>query len=311
MQENAKIIPFLSDEDTQNLKRQKISPRIIQASYAYCASVTKDHYENFPVASVLVPKKLRPAVQAIYAFSRMADDFADEKEFEKDRMIRLEEWDKWLHDTTRPTHPVFIALHDAMREHNIPIKLLQDLLEAFKMDVTKNRYDTFSDVLYYCQHSANPVGRLVLTLFGHHSGELMRLSDYICTALQLTNFWQDIAIDLKKNRIYLPQDELYKFDVPESSLFNHMYNTNFRRLMQFQWERTRDLFMAGKPLGLFLPKRLGLEIRLTWLTGITILKRIKMANYDIFNNRPTLTKIDFMKLYFTARNRKIYEKFKI
>ncbi|HLD44439.1 MAG TPA: squalene/phytoene synthase family protein, partial [bacterium] len=188
---------------------------------------------------------------------------------------------------------------------------LQDLLTAFKMDVTKNRYDTFSDVLFYCQHSANPVGRLVLHLFGQSSLELFRLSDYICTALQLTNFWQDIAIDLKKNRVYLPQEELDKFDLPERALFNHTINVNFKRLMQLQYDRTKDLFINGKPLGLMLSGKLGVEIRLTWLTGATILKRTHTANFDVFHNRPQLTRFDFLRLFFVALSRKRYASFKI
>ncbi len=311
MSEKAQVIPLNFDDDTKKLKWQRFSPRVLKAAYGYCAAITRDHYENFPVASAIIPKKMRSAIQALYAFSRIADDFADENEFRNERLERLNEWEAWLNNSSSPTHPVFIALHDTIRTHKLPIKYLQDLLTAFKMDVTKNRYDTFSDVLFYCQHSANPVGRLVLHLFGQSSLELFRLSDYICTALQLTNFWQDIAIDLKKNRVYLPQEELDKFDLPERALFNHTINVNFKRLMQLQYDRTKDLFINGKPLGLMLSGKLGVEIRLTWLTGATILKRTHTANFDVFHNRPQLTRFDFLRLFFVALSRKRYASFKI
>ena len=307
MPKKAQVIPINFDENTQKLKWKKTSPLILKAAYGYCAAVT----ENFPVASVILPKNIRPAIHAIYAFSRIADDFADEQEFKNIRMDRLNDWESWLDDDSLPTNPVFIALHDSIKKHKLPKKLFHDLIAAFKMDVVKTRYENFSEILHYCQHSANPVGRLVLNLFDQSSEELLKLSDYICTALQLTNFWQDIAIDLKKNRIYLPQDECDKFDVPIMALFNHTYNTNFKRLMQYQFERTRDIFNSGKPLGLYLKGKLGVEIRLTWLTGATVLKKIRAVNYDVFNSRPTLKKIDFIKLLFTAISRKRYEKFRI
>jgi phytoene synthase len=180
--------------------------KLTRAAYAYCRKVNKAHYENFPVASVLLPKHLRPAVDAIYAFSRMADDFADEKLYEGQRMERLTEWGSYLNQD-EPTHPVFVALKDAIRVHNIPKVLLLDLLTAFKQDVVKSRYQTFREVLEYCRYSANPVGRLVLVVNGQASETTNGLSDAVCTALQLANFWQDVAVDFAKDRIYLPQDE--------------------------------------------------------------------------------------------------------
>jgi len=298
-------------EITHKIQVNRTHHSVVTAAYKYCQVITKNHYENFPVASLLLPKKIRPSVQAIYAFSRLADDFADEKEYQGVRLKKLEEWENLLQDESRPTHPVFIALQDTIKNFELPKILLSDLLTAFKMDVHKNRYDSINDVLYYCRYSANPVGRLVLHLFNHDSKRNLILSDYICTALQLINFWQDIAVDLKKDRIYLPLEELDKFDISTKDLFDHKVDQGFKMLMNYQLERTKAIFLKGKPLGLNLPGKFGLEIRLTWLTGMTILKKIKTVQYDIFNKRPKLTKSDFVKMFYVALSKKRYAKFDI
>lgn len=308
MSQNTKILPLEVTEKSQvSLPRNKV----VKAAYAYCHVITKNHYENFPVASMILPRKLRPAVEAIYAFSRIADDFADEKEFHGLRLKKLQEWEDQLMDPSLPTHPVFIALQDSIHRLCLPKQLFLDLITAFKMDVQKKQYQDFGDLLHYCKHSANPVGRLILHLFDHTNPQYLNLSDFICTALQLTNFWQDIAIDLQKDRIYLPQDELDKFSVSVEDLKEHKCHDNFKRLLYFQIERTKDFFEKGKLLGLEIPGKLGLELRLTWLTGMLILKRIKEANYDVFNKRPQLTKKDFIKMFFVALKKKSYAEFKV
>ena len=308
MSKNAPILPLEITEKSIVVLPDK---KIINASYAYCHAITKNHYENFPVASMILPRSLRPAVEAIYAFSRLADDFADEKEYHGVRLEKLQEWQNYLDDTSLPTHPVFIALHYTIKNHELPHQLFSDLLTAFRMDVHKKQYLNFNEVLYYCEHSANPVGRLVLHLFKFSNEECLQLSDHICTALQLTNFWQDIAIDLKKDRIYLPIEDMDRYFVTKENLLAHKCDENFKRLMFFQLERTQEIFLRGKKLGLVIPGKLGLELRLTWLTGMTILKKIKAARCDIFKHRPQLTKKDFVQMFFVALNKKSYEKFSI
>lgn len=296
-------------EPTVKIYVSRVSPKILKLSHAYCATIAKSHYENFPVASLLLPKHIRPAVQAVYAFARLADDFADEGVYHGRRMVMLNQWEDFLKDFKTPTHPIFIALHDTISRYLLPKALFRDLLMAFKMDVTKKRYENFDEVLTYCKLSANPIGRLVLHLFGEIQKEFFTQSDHICTALQLTNHWQDVAIDLQKDRIYLPQDDLEKFGVSEQQLFAHTADENFKRLMMFEVDRVSEIFVKGKPLGLKLKGRLGLEMRLTWLAGVTVLKKIKAVGYDIFRRRPKITKGDLLKLFAIALNRRLYASF--
>lgn len=287
--------------------QEKISRHSLDTAYSSCRRLNRAHYENFPVASLLLPKKIRPAVDAIYAFARIADDFADEAEFEGERLALLEEWQRFL-DEDRPQNEIFIALQDVRRRHDLPKTLFCDLIAAFKQDVVKSRYQDFAEVLQYCKHSANPVGRLVLHLFKENSEENFKYSDAICTALQLTNFWQDIAIDLKKNRIYLPQDEMQRFGVSENDLFQKKNTSEFKKLLQFQIGRTREIFQKGLPLGLKLKGRLGMEIRLTWFTGNHILKKIEQNDFDVFQHRPVLNFWDYVRLLPKAMTRRGFQK---
>ncbi len=286
-----------------------VSPLLLKASYTYCRVVTRNHYENFPVASKLLPARMRPAVEAIYAFSRLADDFADEPEYQGCRLQKLDEWERYLEDSRAPTHPVFMALHDTIRCHLLPKSLFQDLITAFRMDVEKKRHASFDEVMNYCRYSANPVGRLVLHLFGHVKDIYVRQSDAVCSALQLTNFWQDVAIDLKKDRIYFPQDDLARHGVSEDDLFKGELTAGIKRLLCFEVERTKALFNEGKPLGTSIPGALGFELRLTWLGGASLLKKIERVGYDVFRRRPTLSKLDFAKLLWIALSRGRYEQF--
>lgn len=266
-------------------------------AFAYCEQIAKSHYENFPVGSFFVPKEKRPHFYAIYAFSRIADDFADEAEHDGSRLTHLLDWEDQL---TRcfegqAEHPVFIALRETVNRFDMPQSLFQDLLTAFKMDVTKRRYQNFDEVLFYCQHSANPVGRLVLLLSGYRDAAMHQLSDHICTGLQLANFWQDVAVDLKKDRIYLPRDEQAQFGYTETELKQHIYNQNFIDLMRFQVDRTQGLFDAGKPLLDKVGRDLRLELRLIWHGGTTILRKIEANRYNAFQ-RPKLGKWDVVKM---------------
>ncbi len=267
-----------------------MSQDLIQAQ-KFCRKMTYGHYENFPVGSILVPKHLRQHVCNIYAFARTADDFADEAIFAGQRTERLSEWRDWIQDCYDGVyrHPIFIALAETIKEFDLPSSLFLDLVTAFQMDVVKSRYANFDEVLFYCRHSANPVGRLILALYRHKNPEWEFWSDEICTALQLANFWQDVAVDLEKDRIYLPQDEMARFGVTESELFSGHMSEKIRGLMEFQVARTQEMFDRGYPLCKAVPsRRLSMELKCTWLGGTTILRRIRNTHYNVFT-RPAIT----------------------
>lgn len=274
----------------------------VEKAYQYCIRLTRSHYENFPVGSMLLPKKLRPHVCAVYAFARRADDIADEDFPEAERIPALEAWEALFKKSLneRVSHPVFLALRETLKNFEIPPQLFIDLITAFKMDVQKKRHETFEDLLFYCRHSANPVGRIALHLFGYQEERLMELSDKICTALQLANFWQDIAVDLKKNRVYLPQEDLVNFEYGEAELFNKNYNANFKKLMQFEVDRTQKLFYEGAQLCHHLKGRLKLEIKCVVLGGLKILKKVKALDYNTLKTRPTLNAWDKASLLTKA-----------
>ncbi|MBI2344146.1 MAG: squalene synthase HpnC [Deltaproteobacteria bacterium] len=273
--------------------------------------MTFGHYENFPVVSWWIPRHLKQHICNIYAFARGADDFADEPQYAGQRMDRLQEWRHWLHQCALEAmgqavgpstlaHPVFIALRETLRTRQLPVGCLNDLITAFMLDVTKTRYRSFGEVLHYCRHSANPVGRLMLHLFGYGNEQWMEASDNICTALQLANFWQDAAIDLRKNegagRIYIPQEDLERFHVTEAALREQVRSPALRQLMAFQVARTRALFAEGRLLCDRVPHpALRRQLRLTWLGGMRILEKITANQYDLFS-RPALRWPDWGRL---------------
>jgi squalene synthase HpnC len=275
----------------------------LDEAYAFCADVTQKHYENFPVASLFLPSEKRPFVQSIYAFARIADDFADEDNV--DPQIRLQHLSGWENSLKlcyegKAEHPVFIALADTVSKLSIPIEPLMDLLKAFRMDVTKNSYDNFDEVLEYCKYSANPVGRLVLLIFGYHDEEFFKYSDYICTALQLTNFYQDVAIDLQKNRIYIPRDELIESGYNEAELKKKVYNKQFDNLMKLQAERARKLFYEGAPLPLMVDKDLQLELKLVWFGGMSVLRKLEFRKYNVFKKQFKLNALNKIMIFLRA-----------
>ncbi|HKX12471.1 MAG TPA: squalene synthase HpnC [bacterium] len=263
-------------------------------AFRYCERLARTHYENFPVGSVLIPKKLRPYVWAIYAFARRADDLADEAFPDEERLPALEAWQGLLEKTQRGTvnHPVFLALKETIRQFDIPLQLLKDLITAFKWDVEVKRYPSFNDVLYYCRHSANPVGRLVLILFGYRDELRALQSDKICSALQLANFWQDVSVDLEKNRIYLPMEDLRRFEVTEAELFARSYTPRYRDLLRFEVERTEEMFREGASLVHQTKGRLGLELKCVVLGGLGICKKIRDLDFNTLGTRPHFGKID-------------------
>ncbi len=274
----------------------------IDSAFRYCERLARAHYENFPVGSLLIPKTLRKHFYSLYAFARTADDFADEGEAdshnENVRLADLNEWRSRLQQAFQgqATHPIFIALAATCESFRLPQEHFEDLLSAFTQDVTTRRYASFSDLLDYCRRSANPIGRLILRLFGYEDEEKFLWSDDICTALQLTNHWQDVRVDLKKDRIYLPLADLARFGVTVEALQNRTATAEIRELMRFEVERARQLFLRGKPLCTAVGGRLGFELRAVWQGGWRILDRIAQNRYDVLQHRPVITKMDKLKL---------------
>ncbi|MDA8260627.1 MAG: squalene synthase HpnC [Betaproteobacteria bacterium] len=259
-----------------------------------------EHYENFPVASLLLPAPLREPVAAIYGFARSADDFADEGDLSPEqRTALLAGYQAELDAIERgaPTqHPVFLRLRPVIAHYGLPLQLFRDLLDAFQQDVVKQRYADFAELLDYCRRSADPVGRLLLHLFGQATAQNLSRSDAICSALQLINHWQDVGIDAAKGetgRIYLPQDELARFGVSEETILHRAASADFKELLSFQVERARALMLSGAPLGWDLPGRIGLEIRAIVAGGLRILDKIEAIDYDVFNRRPKLEAFDW------------------
>jgi len=269
-----------------------------------------DHYENFPVASLLLPSRLREPVEAIYAFARSADDVADEGDAAPvARLARLHDYRLALEacaqgSTVSDTSlaPMFERLGRAIRAYALPLQPLRDLLDAFSQDVGKTRYHDFAELSDYCRRSANPVGRLMLCLYQASTPDNLRRSDAICTSLQLINFWQDVAVDWRKQRIYLPQDEMARFGVSEDDIDASRCDERWRALMDFELGRARAMMLDGAPLARALPGRIGWELRLIVLGGLRIVEAIEAAGYDVFRHRPTLGKRDWMRLGWRALN---------
>ncbi|MFC0251856.1 squalene synthase HpnC [Massilia consociata] len=263
-----------------------------------------EHYENFPVASILMPRRLAPAVEAIYAFARSADDIADEGDAAPaERLAALARYGEQLDGIGRgvvPADPMFARLGRVVAQFRLPVGPMHDLLSAFSQDVVTTRYPDYSALLDYCRRSANPVGRLMLELYEAVDEPNLRDSDAICTALQLINFWQDVAIDLAKGRIYLPQEDLERHGVTEADLAAGPATPAWRALMRFEVERARALMLAGAPLVHRLPGRIGWELRLIVQGGLRILEAIERADYDVFGRRPTLQPSDWFVMGWRA-----------
>ncbi len=275
-----------------------------------------DHYENFPVASWLLPARLREPVEAIYAFARGADDIADEGDLSDAARLRgLERYRMALDGIeagVAQTDPPFKRLQAAVAAYRLPLQLLRDLIDAFSQDVTVKRYATFTDLMDYARRSANPVGRLLLHLFEINgvrtdlsSSDKSVLtpfiqSDLICSGLQIVNFWQDVAVDWKKGRIYVPREDLERFEVTERDIEDQCADIRWQRLMTFECSRARKMLVDGAPLGRMLPGRVGLEIRATVNGGLAILDKIEARRGNVFRHRPVLTKWDWVKIMAKA-----------
>ena len=278
-----------------------VSAAGLDAAYAECARIARTHYENFPIGSFLLPRRLRRDLAAVYAFARGGDDLADEGD-PAGRLDRLATFEHQLlacaADPTAVDDPVFLALGHTIARHELPVEPFRDLVTAFRRDAAGKTQvmPTFADLLEYCRCSANPVGRIVLGLFGYRDAERQARSDEICTALQLTNCWQDVAGDLDRGRIYLPQDDLDRFPDSRDALVGRRLTPEFAALMRFEVARARAMFARGLALADLVRGRLRREVRLFAHGGLAILARIEATGYDVFTCRPTLGRRDMLRL---------------
>ena len=276
-------------------------PPSLQEAQQYCARLAHSHYENFSVVTWFLPKHLHQHFYNVYAYCRISDDLGDEVGDASQSLALLDEWQAELEQCYSgvPRHPVFVALRQTVKECEIPQHEFADLLTAFRQDQTTTRYATFEDVLAYCRYSANPVGHLVLYVCGYRDVERQQLSDYTCTALQLANFWQDVAVDYGKGRIYLPLEDLAKHGVAESDIAERRPTPQFLDMMKFEVARAREWFQRGLPLATRVDKHLALDIELFSRGGLEILSAIERRNYDVLSQRPVISKP--RKLWLVAR----------
>jgi squalene synthase HpnC len=283
----------------------------LAAAYDHCLHLARSHYENFPVASLLLPKRLRRAICVIYAFARTADDFADEGSLDAaTRLTQLNAFSEALtaieHDRYHGEDPIFIALADVIQQHRLPLSLFEDLLTAFKQDVVKSRYASFSEVLDYCRYSANPVGRLLLHLDGEPTEQQLQQSDAICSALQLINFYQDIEQDFsEQDRIYVPQDELAANDLDESSLIDADTH-QVAGLVRSLYQRTAAMMQQGYPLGASLSGRMGWEVRAMTLGGIQTLALLMAQQDKDLLTRPRLSRKQLAGIMLHSLFKRLY-----
>lgn len=285
-----------------------ISTYLIANDFSVIKNVTTpmsvEHYENFPVASILLPAHLRPAVEVIYAFARSADDIADEGDATPaQRLTALGSYEYELdliEQNSNSSLPLFTALADVIQQHQLPLQPFRDLLSAFKQDVVTTRYADFAQLQDYCRRSANPVGLIMLHLYGAATPDNVRDSDAICSALQLINFWQDVAIDWKKQRIYLPQSDMQAYHISEQDIARQNTNAEWQALMQFETARARQMMLSASRLATRLPGRIGWELRLVVQGGLRILEKIDAVQGDVFHHRPTLKAWDWLLLVWRA-----------
>jgi squalene synthase HpnC len=277
-------------------------PYSVVRAYQYCEEFARAHHESYPVASRFVPGEIRPHLLALYAFARAADDFADEPAYEGRRSEALDTWEAELHRCFHgeATHPVFVALADTIDKRGLSLPPLEDLLWAFRADMEVRRYATFSSLRSYTARSADPVGRLLLALFGYRDPELVRFADEISTALQLTNFLQDVAADAARDHIYLPAEDLHFFGVTEADVKALKPTRPLRDLLRYEVARTRALYERGRPLLSRLGNDLKLELGLIWLIGVTLLDKIEAADFDVFTRRPSISTRDKAKVLAKA-----------
>ena len=275
-----------------------------QAITSASLALAQSHYENFPVASVLLPMRLRKPIGLIYSFARQADDFADEGDLTPEQRLALLNGFKLELDhirvNTMPGTPFFVTLKTMIQTYKLPLEPFYDLLDAFSQDVVKSRYENFGEVIDYCRRSANPIGRLLLHLYGQATPRNIGLSDAICSSLQIINFMQDVAIDYRKDRIYFPLDEMRKYRISEQQIADGDTGGSWSLFMEFQLNRTRRLLQSGAPLGLILPGRIGLEMRTIIAGGERILHKLHKSRGDMYKQRPVLKPWDWAYMLYRA-----------
>ena len=273
----------------------------LEEALAYCRNLTKTHYENFTVGSLLLPRAIRQHVSNLYAYSRTVDDLGDEAE--GDRLDLLRQWREDLercYTDDNPRHPVMVALRHTIQRYSIPREPFVKLIKANRIDQEITRYETFENLLYYCDHSANPCGRLFLYVFDYRDEERQRLSDYTCTALQLANFWQDVNRDWKMGRVYLPLEDLQAYGVTEEQIARRSFDDNFRKLMAFQVERTRRIFHQGAELLNHLEGHAKTDVALFTRGGMAVLDAIEKQDYNVLARRPSLSRFKKARLLLST-----------
>jgi squalene synthase HpnC len=271
-------------------------------AFAYCEKLARSHYENFTVGSLFVPKILRRHLYSVYAFCRWSDDLGDETGDPVRAYRLLEDWENQLNACYegKASHPIYQALQETISEFHLPKDPFWRLIQAFKQDQIKTRYQTFTELLEYCQNSANPVGHLVLYLFGYQDKKRQELSDMTCTALQLANFWQDVAVDLLKGRIYIPREDMERFGVLESDLHLNQGTKNFKELMAFEVDRTRDMFLKGLELVKLVKGVLKIDLKAFTKGGLAVLDGIQKMDYDVLLKRPVVSRRLKLKILIEA-----------
>jgi squalene synthase HpnC len=282
---------FLQDLRRFGPRQDYPRPTLLEAR-SYCSRLARSHYENFTVASLLLPRRLLPHFHAVYAYCRWADDLGDEAGGGRQALELLRWWRSELLRcyNGRPRHPVLVALQETIRSFHIPPEPFLDLLLAFEQDQLVKRYRTWEQLLNYCRCSANPVGRLVLYLFRAHNAQTVPLSDSICTALQLANFWQDVARDLDIDRVYIPEEDRWRFGYREDDLSRRLFTPAFAELMRFEVDRTRALFFDGMALVRAVPAEFAVDVELFAQGGLAILRKIERQGYNVWQRRPVLAK---------------------
>lgn len=285
----------------------EVAPSEAQAR-EYCRRLARSHYENFSVATWFLPKRLQQHFFNVYAYCRVADDLGDEVGDAEASLRLLEQWESELDECYNgsPRHPVFVALAETVRICQIPKHEFSDLLTAFRQDQRVTRYGRFEDVLGYCKNSANPVGHLVLYVCGYRDEERQRLSDFTCTALQLANFWQDVTVDLEKDRVYLPLELLEAQGYPLEALLARKFDGRFRAAMQEAVDITRGLFLRGLPLADSVDRRLAIDLELFSRGGLKVLEKIERQDCDVLTSRPAISKVERVGLLLGAITRRTF-----
>ena len=301
---------FLPPTEFLNAPDQRERAWALAESLDYTRWLATHHYENFQVVSFLLPKRLHQDFYNVYSFCRWADDLGDEIGDAQESLRLLKWWRGELHAmyAGRATHPVFVALRPTVAEHELPIEPFDDLITAFEQDQTVTRYRNFEELFEYCRYSANPVGRLVLGLCGYRDAARQALSDATCTALQLANFWQDVIVDLKKDRVYLPLDVLERHGYTQEDLFARRFDARFREAMKEVTGVARALFLKGLPLADQVDRRLAIDLELFSRGGLKILEKIERQDYDVLRARPAITKTERVGLLLGALTRRAFSR---